>query len=113
VIIYLTANATKATLAELATLAPGSEVTLTYESPPDGADPVVQETYDKISPVVDATGESFVGYCREREMEALVRAAGFRDAIRHPIEELNARYFAGRGDGLRLRTIERLLTVVC
>ena len=113
VIIYLTADATKAMLTELATLAPGSEVTLTYESPPDGADPVVQETYDKVSPVVDATGESFVGYYHKSEMEALVCAAGFRDAVDHPIDELNARYLAGRRDHLRLRAIERLLTAVC
>jgi methyltransferase (TIGR00027 family) len=113
VIIYLTADATKATLTELATLAPGSEVTLTYESPPDGADPVVQETYDKVCPVVDATAESFVGYYHESEMEALVRGAGFRNAIHHPIDELNARYLAGRSDRLRLRTIERLLTAIC
>jgi methyltransferase (TIGR00027 family) len=113
VIIYLTADATKAMLTELATLAPGSEVTLTYESPPDGADPVVQETYDKVSPVVDATGESFVGYYHQWELEALVCAAGFREAIHHPIDELNARYLGGRSDHLRLRAIERLLTAVC
>jgi len=113
VIIYVTREATKATLAELATLAPGSEVILTYESPPDGTDPVVQETYDKVSPVVDATGERFVGYYHESEMEALVRAAGFHNAIHHRTDELNARYFAGRSDRLRLRTIERLLTAVC
>lgn len=113
VIIYLSTDATKATLAALATLAPGSEVTLTYEAPPDGADPIVQETYDKIAPVVDATGESFVGYYPEPAMEALVRAAGFSDLIHHRTGELNARYFAGRPDGFRLRTIERLLTAVC
>ena len=113
VILYLTADATRATLAELATLAPGSEVILTYCSPPDGSDPVVQETFDKSSPVVDTTGESFVGYYRESEMEGLVRAAGFRDAIHHPVDQLNARYLAGRSDRLRLRAIERLLTAVC
>ena len=113
VIIYLTANATKATLTELATLAPGSEVTLTYESPPDGADPIVQETYDKVSPVVDATGERFVGYYHESEMEALVREAGFPNTIHYPTDELNARYLAAPSDCLRLRTIERLLTAAC
>ena len=112
-ILYLTADATKATLTELATLAPGSEVTLTYCSPPDGTDAAVQETFDKASPVVDPTGESFVGYYRESEMEALVHTAGFRDAIHHPIDELNARYLAGRSDRLRLRAIERLLTAHC
>lgn len=113
VIIYLTAQATKARLTELAALAPGSEVTLTYESPPDGVDPVVQETYDRISPIAGSTGESFVSYYHESEMEALVRGAGFPGAIHHRTDDLNARYFAGRSDGLRLRTIERLLTAVC
>jgi methyltransferase (TIGR00027 family) len=112
-IIYLTPDATRAALTELATLAPGSEITLTYESPPDAADPIVQETYNKVCPVVDATGESFVGYYHESEMEALVRAAGFRNAIRHPVDELNARYLARWSDRLRLRTIERLLTAIC
>jgi methyltransferase (TIGR00027 family) len=112
VIIYLTADATKAMLSQLATLAPGSEVTLTYESPPDGTDPVVQETYDKVSPVVDAIEESFVGYYHKWEMEALVQAAGFRSVIHHPIDELNARYLAGRSDHLRLRAIERVFTAV-
>ena len=46
-------------------------------------------------------------------MGSLVRAAGFGDALHHPIEDLNARYFAGRPDGLRLRAIERLLTAIC
>ncbi len=113
VIVYLTADATKQTLAELATLAPGSELTFSYCSPADQADPVVRETMGKSTSVVDATGESFVGYYHESEMDSLVRAAGFGDAQHHSIEELNARYFAGRPDGLRLRAIERLLTAVC
>ena len=46
-------------------------------------------------------------------MEALVRGAGFRDVIHHPIDELNARYFADRPDRLRLHPIERLLTAIC
>jgi methyltransferase (TIGR00027 family) len=113
VILYLTSAATRATLAQLATLAPGSEVILTYCSPPAGEDPVVQEVFHKATPVVDATGESFVGYYREAELEAIVRAAGFRDAVHHPIGELNARYFAGRSDRLHLHSIERLLTAIC
>jgi methyltransferase (TIGR00027 family) len=113
VILYLTADATRATLAELATFTPGSEVTMTYCSPPAGADPVVQEVFYKSSPVVDATGESFVGYYHESQMETLVRGAGFRDAIHHRIDELNARYFDGRFDYLRLHPIERLLTAIC
>lgn len=113
VILYLSADATKRTLAELATLTPGSELTFSYCSPADQADPVVQELMSKSTPVVDAMGESFVGYYHASEMESLVRAAGFRDALHHRIEELNARYFAAGPDELRLRPIERLLTAIC
>jgi methyltransferase (TIGR00027 family) len=113
VLIYLTARAAKSLLTELATLAPGSEVTLTYESSPDGTDPVVQETYDKLTPIVDTAGERFLNFYDRREIASLALAAGFRDAVHHPVDELNARYFSGRSDGLRLRTIERLLTAVC
>jgi methyltransferase (TIGR00027 family) len=113
VLLYLSADATKRTLAELATLAPGSELTFSYCSPDDQADPVVHELMSKSTRVVDATGESFVGYYRVSEMERLVRAAGFVDAQHYPIEELNARYFPGRPDVLRLRPIEQLLTALC
>jgi len=113
VLLYLSADATKQTLAELATLAPGSELTFSYCSPADQADSVVQELMSKSTPVVDATGESFVGYYRVSEMESLVRAAGFMGALHYPIEELNARYFPARPDALRLRPIERLLTALC
>jgi methyltransferase (TIGR00027 family) len=113
VILYLSTEATRQTLAELVALAPGSELTLSYCSPADQADPVVQELMSKSTPVVDATGERFVGYYLTSEMESLVRAAGFRDVLHHPIEDLSARYLGARPDGLRLRPIERLLTALC
>jgi methyltransferase (TIGR00027 family) len=112
VILYLTADATKALLTDMATLPPGSEVNITYSPPPDGTDPIVDETFERSSAVVDATGESYVGYYRESEMDGMLRAVGFSDAIHHRNNELNARYFSGRSDGLRLHTIEQLVTAV-
>jgi methyltransferase (TIGR00027 family) len=112
VILYLTLDATKATLGQLAGLAPKSEVTISYCPPPDGKDPVTAETFAKASPTVDATGESFIGYYREDELERLVREAGFTDIIQHPLATLNARYFNGRQDQLQLHPIEQLLTAV-
>jgi hypothetical protein len=64
-------------------------------------------------PLLTVPRKSFVGYYHKSEIWALVCAAGFRDAIDHPIDELNARYFAGQSDHLRLRAIERLLTAIC
>ena len=113
VILYLTRAATRQTLRQLAGLAAQSEVTITYTPPPDGtADHVAMETRQKASPTVDASGESFIGDYHESEIERLCREAGFRDVIHHPLSTLNARYFDGRPDGLRLHPIEQLLTAV-
>jgi methyltransferase (TIGR00027 family) len=110
VILYLTVDATRGTLAELGTLAAGSEVTLSYSSPPDGTDSVIQEIFDRGAPVVAESGESFVGYYSDSQMEAMVREAGFSSVMHYPIARLNADYLAGRPDGLRWRGIEGVLT---
>jgi methyltransferase (TIGR00027 family) len=112
VIVYLTAASTRTLLSELASFAPGSEVLMTYSPPPGGPDPVVEELWDKSSSKVDETGESWIGYYTESEIERLVREAGFHDVIHHEVNVLNMDYFADRPDGLRLRTIEQLLTAV-
>ena len=112
VIVYLTLDATRTTLRQLAGLAAQSEVTISYCPPLDGTDSVAMETRRKASPTVDATGESFIGDYRESELESLVREAGFSDVIHHPLTMLNARYFNGRPDRLRLHPIEQLLTAV-
>ena len=112
VIDYLTLDATRTTLRQLTGLAAQSEVTISYNPPLDGTDLVAKETFEKASPTVDATGESFLGYYRESEIELLVRGAGFSDVIHHPLSTLNARYFDSRPDGLRLHPIQQLLTAV-
>jgi methyltransferase (TIGR00027 family) len=112
VILYLTADSTEALLRDLASLAPGSEVVMTYNPPPDGIDPVVQEVWDKSSPKVDETGESFIGHYTSSQIQALAAEAGFSEAIHHSVEDLNAAYFCDRPDGLRLHSIEQLLIAV-
>ena len=76
---YLTLDATRATLSQLAALAKQSEVTISYAPAPDGTDHVATETFQKASPAVDATGESFLGFYRESDIERLAREAGFTD----------------------------------
>jgi methyltransferase (TIGR00027 family) len=112
VILYLTLDATRAMLRQLAGLAPQSEVRISYCPPPDGTDAAATETFAKASPTVDATGESFIGYYRDSELEHLARDAGFSNVIHHPLAALNARYFNSRPDGLRLHSIEQLLTAI-
>jgi methyltransferase (TIGR00027 family) len=110
VILYLTADATKAPFRELASLASGSEVLMTYSPPPGGPDPAVEEVWAKSSPKVDETGESFIGHYTAARLERIVRDAGFRDVQHHDVDTLNATYFANRSDGLQLHTIEQILT---
>jgi methyltransferase (TIGR00027 family) len=113
VILYLTADATATLLRTLATLAPGSEVMLTYSPPSDGSDPVAQEVWDGASSTAAAAGETFLNYYRASEIERLLLDSGFRHAIHHPNDALSKQYFADRPDGLRLATIEQLITGVC
>jgi methyltransferase (TIGR00027 family) len=112
VILYLTRNASRTTLSQLAGLAKHSEVMISYCPPADGTDAVASETFEKASPTVVTTRESFIGYYRDSDLERLVRGAGFTDVIHYPLHALNARYFHSRPDGLRLHPIEQLLTAV-
>jgi methyltransferase (TIGR00027 family) len=112
VILYLTADATKALMRDLASLAPGSEVLMTYSPPPGGPDPAVEEVWSKSSPKVDDTGESFIGHYTAAEIERIIRDAGFRDVQHHHVDTLNATYFADRSDGLEVHTIEQILSAV-
>jgi methyltransferase (TIGR00027 family) len=112
VVLYLTRDAATNTLQQLASLAPQSEVTISYCPPVDGTDHVAAETFAKASATVDATGESFIGYYRESEIDCVAREAGFSEVIHHPLAMLNARYFNDRADGMQLHPIEQLLTAV-
>jgi methyltransferase (TIGR00027 family) len=113
VTVYLTLDATRSLFSALAKLAPGSEVALTYCPPPDGSDPVADETFERAAPVVDSTGESFVGYHRAPEIEKLLREAGFADIAHYSVDDMNAHYFTGRSDDLRLYSIEQLVVASC
>jgi methyltransferase (TIGR00027 family) len=112
VILYLTAESTKALLADLASLAPGSEVVMTYSPPPDGIDPVVQQVWDKSSPKVDETGESFIGHYTQAQMQRLVTEAGFSKVIHYSVDVLNAEYLRDRPDGLQVHSIEQLVIAI-
>jgi methyltransferase (TIGR00027 family) len=112
VILYLTRDSTRALLNDLASLARGSEVIMTYSPPSDGTDPAVQQVWDKSSPKVDETGESFIGHYPPWEIERLAREAAFSETIHYSASALNAEYLCDRPDGLRLHTIEQLLVVV-
>lgn len=56
-----------------------------------------------------ASGTPFVSFYAPDEILAAARTAGFRGAAHVSADDLTARYFAGRADGLRPATSEQLL----
>ena len=99
--MYLTKDATLATLQQLATLAPGSTLAMTFLLPPELLDDSDRAGLQASQKGARASGTPFISFYRPQEMLELAGAAGFID-VRHVAGSLlGERYFAGRADGLR------------
>jgi methyltransferase (TIGR00027 family) len=109
VTLYLTKEATAATLRQVAGLASGSTLATTFIVPPDLVDPEDRPAFKAAADGARASGTPFISFFSPEEMLALAGRAGFRDARHVSAAELNERYFAGRRDGLRTSSGERLL----
>jgi O-methyltransferase involved in polyketide biosynthesis len=101
VTMYLSKDATAVTLRQIARLAPGSTLAMTFLLPPrllDDADRAGLQVSEKGA---RASGTPFICFYSPAEMLTLAREAGFRDPRHVPGTSLAERYFAGRTDGLR------------
>jgi len=108
--MYLTRYANAATLREVAALAPGSMLAMTFLLPLDTADAEVRPGLEMADKAARASGTPFVSFFTPSEILALAREAGFREARHVAADELTRRYFADRTDGLRPpRNAEELL----
>jgi methyltransferase (TIGR00027 family) len=107
--MYLTRDAIMATLRQIAALAPGSTLAMTFLLPLELADPEVRPGFQLAEKGARASGTPFISFFTPPEMLALARDAGFRDAQHVSAITLNQRYFAGRTDGLRTPSGEELL----
>jgi methyltransferase (TIGR00027 family) len=99
--MYLTRDAIAAKLRQVAALAPGSTLVMSYLVPIELADPAVRPALERAAEGARASGYPFISYFSPTEMLALARDAGFGDAHRVSADDLAERYFAGRPDGLR------------
>jgi methyltransferase (TIGR00027 family) len=99
--MYLTREANAATMREVATLAPGSTLAMTFLIPLELADPEVRPGLEMADNGARASGTPFLSFFTPAEMTALAREAGFRQVQHVPAATLAERYFAGRTDGLR------------
>lgn len=109
VIVYLTRDAIAATLRQIAALAPGSTLAMTFMPPTDQIEPEERPLRLVIEQGVRAAGTPFVSYLSAQEMLAMAHEAGFRSAQHVPASSLGRRYFAGRPDSLRPSSAEDLL----
>lgn len=99
--MYLTLEAITATLRQVATLAPGSTLVMSFMLPIELAEPAARPGIERAAQGARANGTPFISFFTPAAMLALAREAGFRDCRHVSAADLTARYFAGRADGLR------------
>jgi methyltransferase (TIGR00027 family) len=107
--LYLTKDAIAATLRQVAVLARGSTLAMTFILPLEFADADERPGYEAAMKGARASGTPFISFFTPPEMLALAREAGFRDVQHVSAVTLTQRYFAGRADGLRPGSSEALL----
>jgi methyltransferase (TIGR00027 family) len=107
--LYLTRDANLATLRQIAALASGSTLMLSFNLP---LDLLAAEERPGVQAAINgarASGTPFVSFFSPEQMVALAREAGFNTARHVSTGELTERYFASRADGLRPSSGEQLL----
>jgi methyltransferase (TIGR00027 family) len=99
--MYLTKDAIAATLRQVAALAPGSTLAMSFLLPLEHADPEVRPGLQMAEKGARASGTPFISFFTPAEMLTLAREAGFKDVQHVSAAILTQRYFAGRTDGFR------------
>ncbi len=99
--MYLTHDAIVAMLRQVASLAKGSQLIMTFLLPIEMADPALQPVLRMGEAGAAASGTPFISYFQPQEIMDLALAAGFSAVSHVSADALAARYFADRTDGLR------------
>jgi O-methyltransferase involved in polyketide biosynthesis len=99
--MYLAKETTAATLRQLASLAAGSTVAMTFLLPVEIIDAADQAGLEASSKGARTSGTPFVSFFTPDELVGMARDAGFADVRHLAGRALAERYFAGRSDGLR------------
>src|SRR5919197_6469583 len=99
--MYLTKEATAATLREIAGLAPGSTLAMTFLLPTDLLEPEDRRMYEWAQKGAAASGTPFASLFTPADMVALARDAGFKNVQHVSGATFAQRYFVDRTDGLR------------
>jgi methyltransferase (TIGR00027 family) len=109
VTMYLSKEATAATLRQLAGLARGSTLAMTFLLPAGLLGDADRSGLQTAGRGARTSGTPFISFYTPADMLALAREAGFENARHVPGTLLAERYFADRADGLRPSSGEDLL----
>jgi methyltransferase (TIGR00027 family) len=99
--MYLTKDANAVALRQVAALAPGSTLAMTFLLPLELADPEIRPRLEMAEKGARASGTPFLSLFSPTEILTLAREAGFGRVQHVSATTLTQRYFAGRTDGLR------------
>jgi O-methyltransferase involved in polyketide biosynthesis len=96
-------------LREIAALAAGSTLAMTFLLPLALVAPEERQQHEMVYERARAAGTPFLSFFSPPEMLALAREAGFQQAKHVSRADLIDRYFAGRTDGLQPSSGEEFL----
>lgn len=99
---YITSGAIASTLRFVATLPAGSGIVFDYTVPPSSLDPGARLAFDGLAQRVAAAGEPFRSFFDPSALADNLRTMGFGEIEDLGPDALNARYFRGRADDLRV-----------
>ena len=107
--MYITQEATGATLRQLAAMAPGSVLAMTFMVPLELVDAAERPGLEAAARGAEASGTPWISFYTPGEIVALADDAGFAATETVTTVEIADRYLAGRSDGLRAASGERIL----
>jgi methyltransferase (TIGR00027 family) len=99
--MYLTKEAITATLRQMAALAQGSSLVMSFMLPIELLDPPMRPAVERAAQGARASGTPFISFFTPADMLALAREAGFKTVRHVSAASLAQCYFGDRTDGLR------------
>ena len=111
VVAYLTDRAFEETMRFVASRPSPSGIVFDYAVPREGLNPVQKKAFDALASRVDRLGEPLQLFFEPAALVERLGEMGFQGIVDLGREELNAQYFAGRNDELRVRSnLARLIS---
>jgi len=99
---YLSLQAFRSTIKTIATMPKPTAATFDFAVAPELLGPRARAAFDALSARVAAVGEPFQLFFTPEELEAEIKQVGFSQVEFTLSDDLNARYFTNRTDGLKL-----------